>query len=87
LVNAVFAAGLPGEGEPLPGSVALGLGDRAVFVLQGVTNADVSALASEELEATRAQIANRRAQRELALFVAQQRAETSVNIKQPVASE
>ena len=87
LVNAVFAAGLPGEGGPLPGSVALGGGDQAVFVLHEVTNADVSALSSEELEATRTQIANRRAQRELALFVAQQRSEASVNIKQPVSSE
>jgi peptidyl-prolyl cis-trans isomerase D len=87
LVNAVFTAGLPGEAGSLPGSVALGLGDRAVFVLQDVTNADVSALSGEELEATRAQLASRRAQRELALFVAQQRAETAVNLKQPVASE
>lgn len=87
LVRAVFTAGIPVDGKPVIAETALGGGDRAVFVLDNVVNADTASLSAEEIAGARAQISSRRAERTLAMFVAQQRAEASVSVKEPITSE
>lgn len=81
LVDAVFSAGRPVADSPLAGQVVLPGGDRAVFVVRGVTDADPAAIGEEEREAVRNRLAARRAEQELALFMAQQEAEADIRIE------
>ena len=81
LVDAAFAAGRPVGDSPLGGQVVLPGGDRVVFVVRGVSDADPSALSAEEREAVRNQLAARRSEQEFAVFMAQQEAEADIRVE------
>lgn len=82
LVDAVFSAPKPSGEQPVPGGVALGDGDFALFRLIEVTEGDVSEASEELRQRVDETLLRRRGEDMLEQFIADLREQADVNIKE-----
>jgi len=82
LVKAVFAAPKPNGGAPYQGQIALGNGDRAVFVISAVHTGTSPTATVEQRQVRRNDLARQRGNADLAAYVAELQAQASVVMSQ-----